>query len=57
MAVMYLTSVGILKPYDEQEDLKLALLGEVALSTASGRLSAEQITLWLRRIFEAPDPS
>jgi death-on-curing protein len=43
---------------DATADLKLALLGEVALATASGRLEAADVTFWLRRIFEpaAPPP-
>jgi len=52
VALLYLTAEGILPVPDPQEDLKLALLGEVALATASGRLTVEQVTYWIRRIFE-----
>ena len=41
---------------DQEADLKLALLGEVALATASGQLTVEQVTFWIRRIFGPADP-
>ena len=40
---------------DAHADLKLALLGEVALATASSRLDVEQVTFWIRRIFESQE--
>jgi death-on-curing protein len=36
--------------------LHLALLGQVALEAAQGNLTVEQVTHWIRRIFE-PKPS
>jgi len=35
----------------DQGRLRVALLGEVALTTASGELSVDQIAAWMRRIF------
>ena len=54
VALLFLTAQSILPVPDGEEDLKLALLGEVALATASGRLNVEQVTFWMRRIFETP---
>ena len=51
-AVMFLMKAGIFTLPDHYADLKLALLGEVALATASGKLNVEQVTFWMRRIFE-----
>jgi death-on-curing protein len=56
-AILFLTATGIMATPDEQEDLKLSLLGEVALATASARLSVEQVTFWIRRIFEPGESS
>jgi hypothetical protein len=55
--MMFLMAEGILTMLDEEDDLRLALLGQVALATASGRLSVEQVTFWIRRIFEPGESS
>jgi len=54
MALEFLGAWSVLID-DAQADLKLALLGEVALATASGQLDVQNVTAWLRRIF-APEP-
>ncbi len=51
IAILLLMSEGVVSTLDGGEDLKLALLGEVALATASGKLTVEQVTFWIRRIF------
>jgi death-on-curing protein len=50
-AILFLMSAGVLTADTPDADLKLALLGEVALATASGKLDVEGVTFWLRRIF------
>lgn len=47
----FLGSRGSL-PY-EPSMLALRLVGEVAVETASGRLTVEEVAMWLRRIFAA----
>jgi len=56
-AMLFLTSASVLAVPDEHEDLKLALLGEVALATASGKLTVDQVAFWVRRIFAPVEPS
>jgi death-on-curing protein len=51
VAVLVLTSADALGTGGNQADLKLALLGEVALATASGQLDVHEVAFWIRRIF------
>jgi prophage maintenance system killer protein len=53
-AIEFLRAENVFTGDDLYADLQLALLGEVALATASGKLTVEQVTFWLHRIFEAP---
>ena len=43
-------------PDPKQDDLRLTLLGQVSLAAASGHLTVEQVTFWIRRIFGPADP-
>jgi death-on-curing protein len=54
-ALLFLFAEGVLPDPAEDEHLRLSLLGEVALATASGGLDIDGVTYWLRRIFEVPD--
>ena len=49
MVFLYAEDVPISDP---QEALRLALLGQVTLEAASGSLTVDQVTFWVRRIFE-----
>jgi death-on-curing protein len=51
-ACFFLDSEGILPPRDNQESLRLNMLGDVALAAASGYLTVDQVGSWIRRIFE-----
>jgi death-on-curing protein len=52
-ALLFLYAERVVRDPDEHEDLRLALLGDVALATASGALTVDQVALWIRRIFES----
>jgi death-on-curing protein len=54
-ALLFLYAEGILTDRGGVEELRLALLGEVVLAAASGKLSVAQVTFWIRRIFEPPE--
>jgi death-on-curing protein len=53
-AILVLRFEGVLEA-DHIDDLRLDMLGAVALEAARGRLTVGQVTFWLRRIFEPPD--
>ncbi len=53
-ALLFLYAEDALSNPHEREDLRLALLGEVALAAARGGLTVEQVAFWIRRIFEPP---
>jgi len=40
---------------DDQSQLRLELLAQIALAAASGRLTVQQVAVWIERIFEAND--
>jgi death-on-curing protein len=51
-ALLLLDAEGSLPEVSGQGYLRLDLLGQVALATASGHLDARQVEFWLRRILE-----
>jgi death-on-curing protein len=51
-AIIMLSADSTLPPGNSH--LRLALLGQVSLAAASSQLTVEQVTFWIRRIFEPP---
>jgi death-on-curing protein len=51
-ALLFLRGERALPDLADQGSLRLALLGQVALSAARGDLTVEQVTFWIHRIFE-----
>ena len=55
-ALLFLRGERALPDFSDQGSLRLALLGQVALSAAKSELTVEQVTFWIRRIFEPELP-
>ena len=53
----FLGSEGAWPEPDDQRGLRLELLAQVALATASGRLTVEHVVFWMRRIFDTEPPN
>jgi death-on-curing protein len=51
-ALIFLYAESVIEDPSELEDLRLALLGQIALAAASGALKVEQVAFWIKRIFE-----
>ena len=56
-AMFLLAAEDALPEFGTEESLRLALLGQVALDTARGELTVDQVTFWIRRIFELNGPT
>jgi death-on-curing protein len=54
-AFFLLGSEGAWPEPDDQSQLRLELLAQVALAAASGRLTVQQVAVWIERIFEGSD--
>jgi death-on-curing protein len=54
-ALLLLDAEGTLPEVSSHGYLRLDLLGQVALATASGHLDAKQVEFWMRRIFESSE--
>ena len=51
-AVFVLAAEDCLVDFENSGHLRIALLGEIALEAARGKLTVEQVAHWIRRIFQ-----